>query len=394
MTTAPAPRPAGSGTARARLTGLLAAFTVSALAIWLSYGFTRTPPPPPSEAKGIKVEDGHVSLESGAPQWHALQLGPAAVAGPRSLQRIPAHVALDETRTWRVGAPLGGRVTRVFVELGAPVHAGQPLFSVASPDIAAARADTLRAEVDLAAARKSLDRVRALVAARALAGKEEIAATQAERQAQVTLDLAHAKLAALHVTGGESEYTVVAPRAGVVVEKNVLPAQEVAPDAAAPLFVVGDLGSVWIVADLFEAGAAGIQQGARARVTFPSVPGLARDAQVDMVSSVYDPVRHALPVRLRLDNADGVLKPNMYAQVDLVADPPAGAAEVRASAVVTDGEAQFVFVQERQGEFSRRRVVTGSVRDGVVPVLSGLKPGEVVVERGALLLDNQMVLAN
>ncbi len=394
MTTAPAPRPAHLRASRARAAALLGAFTVAGLAIWLSYGFTRTPPPPPSEAKGIRVTEDRVTLDSGAPQWHSLQLGPAAVAGARPLQRIPARVALDETRTWRVGAPLGGRVTHVWAELGAAVRAGQPLFSVASPEIAAARADTLRAEVDVAAAQKHLARIRSLVAARALAAKEDIAATQTERQAQVALDLARSKLAALHVSGGANEYTVVAPRAGVVVEKNVLSAQEVAPDAAAPLYVVGDLGAVWIVADLFEAGAAVIRAGAVAKVSFPSVPGLVRDAHVDMVSAVYDPVRHALPVRLQLSNPDGQLKPNMYAEVDLMTEAPAGAAEIRASALISDGEKQFVYVQESQGEFRRRKIVAGSVRDGLVPVLSGLAPGEVVVEKGAQLLDNQLALAD
>src|SRR3989442_15884306 len=102
-------------------------------------------------------------------------------------------------------------------------------------------------------ARSTLDRSRFLVASLALTAKEELAARQQFEEAEVALKLAGAKLDSLRVSPeAENEFTVTAPRPGVVVEKNVLIGQAVAPDAGSALMVVADLSRVWVVADLFE----------------------------------------------------------------------------------------------------------------------------------------------
>jgi membrane fusion protein, heavy metal efflux system len=185
---------------------------------------------------------------------------------------------------------------------------------------------------------------------------------------------------------------VVSPRDGVVVEKNILPAQQISGQEG--LVSVADLSQVWVVAELFEADAAGIAEGTPAKITSPSLPDLSLEAKVEMVSSVVDPARHTVPVRVRLTNDKHLLKPNIFAQMRFAVEPPAGSGEVAASALVSDGAEQYVYVQTEHGRFTRRQVVAGSVREGKVPILSGLKPGEVVVEEGAILLDNQVALAH
>ena len=108
---------------------------------------------------------------------------------------------------------------------------------------------------------------------------------------------------------------------------------------------------------------------------------------------MVDPNRHTLPIRVGLANATGLLHPNVYARVRFALSPRrAGTLEVSASALVSDGEHQYVYVQDPSGRFARREVTTGSAREGRVPVLSGLARGETVVEEGAILLDNQISL--
>ncbi len=309
---------------------------------------------------------------------------------------VPARITIDETRASKLGAPLAGRVSRVSVELGQRVAAGAPLFSVASPDLAELRSNGEKAAVDLEAARATLERVHAMVEGRALPAKDELSAQQQFSQAELALKLAQAKLASLHVSpGGESEFTVTAPRAGVVVEKNVLFGQQVGPDGAGVLMVVADVSSVWMVADLFEAQANDVREGAAAEATCPSIPGLKLEGTVEMVSAVVDPTRHTVPIRVRLSNPGGSLRPNDYARVRFSVPPHSAAAvEISASAVVSDGERQHVYVQERQGRFVRREVTTGSAREGRILVLTGITRGETVVEEGAILLDNQIALGS
>jgi RND family efflux transporter MFP subunit len=305
---------------------------------------------------------------------------------------VPARVKIDETRAARVGSPLAGRVTQVFVELGQSVKLGDPLFTVASPDIAGLRAEREKAQVDFEITKERLARTRAMVEARAVPQKDELDADQQYRQAVLALKLSQSKLHSLKVSSrAENEFTVVAPRDGVVVEKNVLPAQQIGSDPG--LMSVADLGSVWVVAEIFEADSIGIVAATPAKITSPAMPDLAVEATVEMVSAVVDPTRHTVPVRVRLENPDRRLKPNIFAQMRFSVSPPPGSVEIAASALVTDGAKQFVYVQTAEGRFTRREVVAGSAREGQVPILKGLKPGEIVVEEGAILLDNQVALS-
>ena len=370
------------------------AIGTSVLAVALAARFTRAGPVVPAESPDMKVDKETIAIAAGAPQWRYLRLGSAGEAVAHWSDAIPARITIDETRASKVGTPLPGRVTRVFVELGQPVTAGDALFSVKSPDIAELRAGREKAAVDLEAARKALDRVKALVASRALPAKEEISAVQQLRQTEVAQRLADAKLGSLEVSAQtENAFTVKAPRTGVVVEKSVLVDQQVSPEAGSALMVVADLSAVWAVADLFEPQAVDVTEGSAAELTSPSLPGLAFAGTVERVYSVVDAARHTIPVRVRLANPQRQLRPNVYARVRFAVAARTASLEVPATALVSDGEKQYVYVQSSQGRFARREVVTGPAHEGRVPVLSGLSRGETVVEDGAILLDNQMALA-
>jgi len=144
---------------------------VGIIAIVAASRFERKPPPPPPQSTTVAVTGSAVAITNGAPQWDVIRLGRADAANEHWTDPVPAYVRVDETKAARVGAPLGGRVSKVFAELGQPVSVGTPLFSVASPDLAALRADEEHAKVDLAAARSTYDRVHAIVQARALPEK-------------------------------------------------------------------------------------------------------------------------------------------------------------------------------------------------------------------------------
>jgi multidrug efflux pump subunit AcrA (membrane-fusion protein) len=155
---------------------------------------------------------------------------------------------------------------------------------------------------------------------------------------------------------------------------------------------IADLGTVWVVADLFEAEASNVREGAEARVTSPSIPDLALEGRVDMVSSVVDPERHTVPIRVRLANPEGQLRPNVFARVRFGVTHGTGSVEIPAAGLVTDGERQFVYLQTQPGTFTRREVIAGSVHDGRAPILKGLQTGDTIVVEGAILLENQIAL--
>jgi multidrug efflux pump subunit AcrA (membrane-fusion protein) len=99
-------------------------------------------------------------------------------------------------------------------------------------------------------------------------------------------------------------------------------------------------------------------------------------------------------VRIPVANTQSTLRPNAYAEVRFRTPPPTGAVEISASSVVSDGEKQYVYVQQGEGHFVRREVISGAVREGRVEVLRGLSAGDVVVEEGSALVDNQIAIAS
>ncbi len=374
--------------------GVVLAVVVSVATIWGSSRFVRKALPAAQVQTGLTIDHGAIGIAPDAPQWQVLELETAKSISSTWTDAVPAFVKVDEAKAARIGVPLAGRVTQVFVELGQLVEKGAPLFAVASPDLAALEVEQSKAKVDVDAAKSVLERTKAIVEARALPEKEATAAAQQLHQSELSLNVAQSKLASLDVTTrSENEFVVHAPRAGRVVEKNVLPGQELSPGSETALMLVADLSTVWVVADLFESDSDGVLPGVPARVTITSLPGVVMDGKVDMVSAVVDAERHTVPVRVRLDNADGRLKPNTYAKMQFQASTPAGSVEVAAGALVSDGSRQYAYVKNAAGRFVKRDVVAGAVRDQRVVVFKGIAPGETVVSKGAILLDNQIDIA-
>jgi membrane fusion protein, heavy metal efflux system len=363
---------------------------VGVAAIWLARSYRRPDPPSEPPAPGMRVGSSSVTLADSAPAWNVVKLGAPSAAEPHWSDPIPARVMFDEARTSRLGSPLAGRVTAVVAERGQHVASGTALFTVSSPGLAELRSELAKTTGQRATAHTSLERVQALVDAGSLPAKELVTAKQEAAEADLAVKLAEQKLASLRVAGGgDASFTVTAPRDGVVVEKTLSVGQLVDPSNGS-LIAIADLSDVWVVADLFENDVGTLVPGTRARVT---VGNGERDAAIEQVSAVVDPDRHTVPVRLRLANPDGALRPNSYATIRIF-DPTPAAVALPASAVMSDGAQSYVYRKEPNGELKRRDITVGSASAGKIPVLAGLSATDQVVLSGAILLDNQIQLDN
>jgi len=387
----PPPEPAPSPGRKLRVPVLVAALVLGGAAIVLARHYKRPDPPKEPPAPGMTVGSDSVTLSNDAPMWNVVKVAKAEAAQPHWTDPVPARVVFDEARTSRLGTPLSGRVTSVTVERGQKVAKGAPLFTVSSPNLAELRAEQEKAIVERATAQANYNRVKDLVTGGSLPGKELVTAEQEMREAELAVKLAGQKLASLNVAGGggAAAFTVTAPREGVVVEKQVAVGQSVDASAGS-LMAIADLSDVWVVADLFENDVGALAPGAKARV---SVGTIDLEATVDQVAGVVDPERHTVPVRVRLANSEGTLRPNAYAQIRFF-DPTTAKVSLPASAVMSDGATSYVYIKTDKGELKRRDVSVGSVSGGKVPVLDGIEVGEQVVVQGAILLDNQIQLDN
>ena len=363
---------------------------VGAASIVLARSYQRPAPPTEPPAPGMRVGSNSVTLAASAPAWNVIKLGAPSAAEPHWSDAVPARIMFDEARTSRLGSPLAGRVTSVTVERGQHVKTGAALFTVSSPSLAELRAELAKTTGQRATARISLERVQALVDAGSLPAKELVTSKQEAAEAELAVKLAEQKLASLRVAGGgDASFTVTAPRDGVVVEKNLSVGQLVDPGNGS-LLAIADLSDVWVVADLFENDVGALGPGTKAKV---SVAGSERDATVEQVSAIVDPERHTVPVRLRLANPDGALRPNAYATIRWF-DPSPAAVSLPAAAVMSDGAQSYVYLKEPTGELKRHDIKVGSTTGGKVPVLAGVSATDQVVLSGAILLDNQLQLDN
>jgi cobalt-zinc-cadmium efflux system membrane fusion protein len=385
--------PAGSTRTAARMPILIGAIIIGLVAIMLVRLYKRPDPPKDSPAPGMTVGSDAITLSDSAPMWSVVKVAAAKPSEPHWTDAVPARIVFDEARTSRLGSPLAGRVTATYVERGQTVKTGDKLFTVSSPNLAELRADLAKANVEQNTAKINFDRVKALVDAGSLPAKELVTAQQEVAEANLAVQLATQKLSSLKVTGGgeAAMFTMTAPRDGVVVEKTLNVGQNVDPSSSSQM-AIADLSDVWVVADLFENDVGSLAPGAKTKVVVGGTTEL--DGLVDQVSSVVDPDRHTVPIRVRLANIDGTLRPNAYAQIKFF-DPTPAKVSLPTSAVMSDGAQTYVYIKDKKtGALHKQIVIAGSANGGQMPILQGVEPGDLVVVQGGILLDNQIDLSN
>jgi Cu(I)/Ag(I) efflux system membrane fusion protein len=176
------------------------------------------------------------------------------------------------------------------------------------------------------------------------------------------------------------------PVAGVVLEKPALKGMRFMPGEA--LYRIANLSSLWVLADIFEQDLALVQPGQAARIMVNAYPGQVFTGKVAFVYPTVTPETRTARARIELVNSGGLLKPAMYASVELAArGAKARALAVPDSAVLDSGTRQIVLVQRSEGRFEPRPVRLGARADGYVEVLDGVTAGELVVVSANFLID-------
>ena len=342
-------------------------------------------------------------------QLKNLTIEPVAARDFTVDREVTGRVGFNEDRLTPVFPAYSGRVVEALATKGQFVRMGQPLLVIESPDyieaqnnLAVARGDLDRATVNLKTAQVSAERARRLFtyeaiskkdlqsseAALALALSELQRSRGALRVAQARLELFGKTAGAVRrlKAGADRHITIASPISGTVVERQVGPGQVVKPDATAPLFQISDLSDLWVHGDVFESDLARIRLGAPAKISVESYPDRIFPARVSFINPTVDPVTRTVHVRCRVSNPRGLLKPEMFARMTIIAAAKQSVPVIPASAVVGGGEISFVLVEEAPGRFRKRKVEIGHEVDGSVMIKSGLKIGERIVTKGAVLL--------
>jgi cobalt-zinc-cadmium efflux system membrane fusion protein len=301
---------------------------------------------------------------------------------------LPAQIQADPTRVVHVYAPAGGRITEMKVRPWDHVEKGQTLATLDSSDLARAVADYHKALIDQEVKQKELDRAKYLYAHSAVAQKDLQQAQGDAQMAEAEVQAGRAELQVLGVNPGHpgAQLRVVAPRSGVVLDIGASQGEySNALSAAQPLCTIADISRVWAVGDIYEKDLTAARAGEPAKVTLDAYPGQSWKGRVSAVADAVDPNTRTLHVRVVLPNPGGKLKPAMFGSIRLLRSTSHGIV-VPSTAVIREGNMAYVFVSDGNGRYQRRTVTLGRTFGDSIEIASGLKPGETVVTRGALLL--------
>ncbi|CAN5217003.1 efflux RND transporter periplasmic adaptor subunit [soil metagenome] len=337
------------------------------------------------------------------------------------LVRVSGQVEADANMTTPVTSPVSGRIEDVTVRLGDKVRIGQVLARLRSDDVTQIESDLLKSvmeieadreqnKVELALTSANLARQKALIeqgiAARAdletairdhekakaalssLEGKRSAAITSASERLRLYGAPPREAERVLATKTVDNKFEIKAPESGVISSRYVNPGQLVDPSKA--LFVISDLSKVWLVARVFEKDISKIRIGQSVQLLVDSYPGQNFTGQIDYIADNISPESRTLAVRATVPNGQHLLKPQMFARMNI----RTGSSSVLAvplAAVQKTGEVNIAYVPLSDNRFEERKLILGRIYGSNVAVSSGLKRGEQVVVNGSLELNGKAI---
>jgi len=326
-------------------------------------------------------------------------------------------VGFNEDRVTPILAPFPGRVLEVLTSVGDAVQSGQPLLVIESPDLVAAVNDLFEAHTNLDKAKiavdiaeKSAERARRLHDQEAISTKDlhaaesDLARAQEDyRRGQSALEVVRNRVILLGKSPDEiaslenspanqtdRRIMIRAPIGGTLVDRKVGLGQYIKPDTADPLFLISDLSSVWITADIYENDLPHIRVGAPADIHVAAYPGMDFSARISAINPTVDPATRTIKVRCTVANPGGLLKPEMFARIRVGNATKEKVVLIPSQAILTEGEHSFVLVEEAAGQFRRREVKPGPEIGSNTAIRDGIRANERVVTSGVLLLSSEV----
>jgi cobalt-zinc-cadmium efflux system membrane fusion protein len=351
-------------------------------------------------------------------QWVGLKFARVELGSFRTEHTTEGKIANDDDSTTPVFSPYSGRVTKLFAKAGDHVTKGAPLLAVDASEFVQGQNDLVSAESALATARAQFilaqtneKRQHELYDSKGTALKDwqqaqvDLATAEGNfRSAEIALAAVRNRLRILGKSDAEinaienapdrlrmsPEAIVSAPIGGTVVQRQVGSGQYISSEvngASTPIFMIGDMSTVWLLADVLETDAPSMRLGEPIEVRILAFPGRVFSAKLTYVASAIDAGTHRLPVRAEVENPDGALKPEMFATFSIVTGAPIEAPAVPEEAIVYEGSTAHVWVAGTDKTLSLREIRTGRTREGMVEVLTGLGVGESVVTSGSVFID-------
>jgi cobalt-zinc-cadmium efflux system membrane fusion protein len=346
-------------------------------------------------------------------QWASLKLTAVRQVAFRDERATDGKIAINEDTTTPVFSPYSGRVSKLIARPGDLVERGAPLFAIEASEFVQGHNDLVTAVAGVEKARSRLTlaqtaekRQRELQAIRGGTLKDleqaqsDLVAAQGDlRSAEIALAAVRNRLRILGRSDEEiaqlekadriaAETIVSAPIGGTIIQRRVGLGQYINAGASDPIYTVGNLSTVWLIANVRESDAPKMKVGAAVEVTVLAFPGQVFNARLAYVAPALDPNTRRLPVRAEIQNTRRELLPEMFASFRIVSGDGRLMPAVPADAIVYEGASARVWIARPDDKTVVSRSITvGDTTNGLVEVLKGLTVGETVVTSGTLFID-------
>ncbi len=298
---------------------------------------------------------------------------------------LTGKITFNEDKVARVFPLAGGFVRDLNVELGDHIKKGEIMAIIRSPEIAGFAREGSSALSQVHVAEKNAQVAEELYKSGNISEVELINAQK---------DLANAKGELLRIqavldmygAGSGAVYPIKSPVSGIVVQKNIALNMELRTEDISPVFIVGDLDDVWVMANIYESDITKIKEGYDTEITTISYPDKVFRGKIDKIFSLMDAESKVVKARVTLKNSNFELKPEMFANVKVTYTEPVKKLTVPATALIFDKSRYFVMVYLADDNIETREVIVYKHTEKVIYIDSGLKEGEKVMTKFQLLV--------
>jgi cobalt-zinc-cadmium efflux system membrane fusion protein len=305
---------------------------------------------------------------------------------------ISAEVELNPDRVAHISPLVASKVLSVDVQKGDVVKAGDKLVELRSVELGEARAELRRARAMKDVAERNQQRQRQLRKEGISSERSLLESELAFDQANAELEAARSRLLVFGLNGGNGpDMTIVSPIDGTIIARHATRGESAT--SSDTLFIVADLSTLWIVGQVPERTVSGVSVGMPATLSLGAFPGRTWTGKVDYVGSVLEESTRSLPIRVEVDNPDGLLRPGFFGSLSLSETGTQGTTLlVPLVAIQTLDDKKVVFVSEDEsGTFKAQPVSLGAESKDFVEVIDGLSADSKVVVEGAFLLKSEMI---
>ncbi len=348
---------------------------------------------------GARVIDPN-SLDLPASQVESIDVATVSERTFPLQREAVGSIDFNEDLSTQVFTPYQGRIVKLFAKLGDTVSKGQILFTIESPDLIQADSTLIAAAGVLDLTTRTLERAQELYKVQGIAEKDLQQAISDQQTAEGALRAARnavevfgkstAEIDRMVKTRTIDPYLVIpSPISGSITARNAAPGLFVQPGNPPAPYSVADIAKVWMNASVTESDMPVVRKGQKVEVSILAFPGRTFRGAISTVGATVDPQLHRGMVRAEIDDPRHELLPGMFASFVIVTGYPAIAAAVPLDGVIREEDGTMtVWTTTDRRHFTKRTVKIGLQHDGYDQIVEGVRPGEQVVTKGAIFLDN------